>query len=643
MSPSSAARHASMRSPSSRPRLRAGFAAGALGLAAAATSLATPATAATASPAAAAGTYSASALPAGAIKHVWLIIEENKSYDATFTGLNKNSYLWQTLPSQGVLLKNYYGTGHFSQDNYEALVAGQAPEQDTQSDCDVAATNFSTNRLTDFSGSNTSNVNYGQSVSAAGPNAKDGKNGCVYPTAAPTLFNQLDAAGKTWKGYAQDLGDQTGRDDGPCGYPGTTSNSPDTTVDPATTGASTSHSDSTALNGAKYYPGVASFTGVQAAGNDAAGKAGAVEDGYVAKHFPFPWFHSLTDQNTTVPVGGGKDCDVNHVANLDGPPSASSKYQGSSLVSDLQSEATTPNFSWITPNNCSDAHDAVCKGNNLSGAFNADGTPNYQTGGSKPFDPQGSTPKNFTGGLYASDLFLKWYVPLIEQSPAFKDGGLIDITFDEGNAPFSNSSFNNANDPAFASNEANPPAHDIPAGAGNLLQTALATDNAGENINGNNVNTEPAGPNTPFTQNTASSTNPTDANSTCPSTQAATLPCPGPGDKRFHRPVCPGRQERQRRECCCRRLNHQRQQRCLHRPGSHRHLPHGPDHDVWHPRQLLRRPGGRVWTAVPDNQHRSRPAGLVHARERQRSRREHDGRGVRCEPGRRDGRDRPHL
>jgi phospholipase C len=44
---------------------------------------------------------------ATAIKHVWLIILENKSYDATFTGLNDNTYLWKTLPAQGVLLKDY--------------------------------------------------------------------------------------------------------------------------------------------------------------------------------------------------------------------------------------------------------------------------------------------------------------------------------------------------------------------------------------------------------------------------------------------------------------------------------------------------------------------------------------------------------
>ena len=66
-------------------------------------------------------------LTPGAIKHVWLIILENKSYDETFTGLNNNSYLWQTLPSEGVLLKNYYGTGHTSMDNYIALASGQAP------------------------------------------------------------------------------------------------------------------------------------------------------------------------------------------------------------------------------------------------------------------------------------------------------------------------------------------------------------------------------------------------------------------------------------------------------------------------------------------------------------------------------------
>ena len=77
--------------------------------------------------------------PVGAIKHVWLIILENKSYDETFSGLNQNSYLWETLPQQGALLTNYYGTGHFSMDNYVSLVSGQSPSWDVQDDCSTSA------------------------------------------------------------------------------------------------------------------------------------------------------------------------------------------------------------------------------------------------------------------------------------------------------------------------------------------------------------------------------------------------------------------------------------------------------------------------------------------------------------------------
>ena len=128
-------------------------------------------------------------------------------------------------------------------------------------------------------------------------------------------------------------------------------------------------------------------------------------DQYVPKHFPFPWFESI--------LASG-DCNRQHIANLFDPTNG--------LYHDLQSEATTPEFSWISPNNCSDGHDAVCHGNNLSGGFSDPNTPN--------------PPKNYTGGLYAADLFLEQVIPEIEASPAFKDGGLIDITFDEAFPPF---------------------------------------------------------------------------------------------------------------------------------------------------------------------------------------------------------------
>jgi hypothetical protein len=424
----------------------------------------------------------------GQIKHVWLIILENKSYDATFTGLNQNSYLWKSLPSQGALLTNYYGTGHSSMDNYISMVSGQAPEEDTQADCSVADTDFGSDASIIKSG-----VNAGQVASAAnaaqpsGANAPNGANGCTYPTDSPTLFNQLDAAGKTWKGYAQDLGNQAGREDATCGGPGSAANNPTTNPTVMSATAST-----------PLPAGVTSFTGAQS------------NDQYVAKHFPFPWFHSLTGTVTssgtkpglTKPAQGGTDCDSAHIANLDN--------SSTGLFHDLQKSSTTPAFSWITPNNCSDAHDAICKGNNLSGSFTSAGAPIYQAG--TP-NPESTTPKNYTGSLYASDLFLEYYIPMIEKSPAFKDGGLIDITFDEGNPPFtySGNSFNNAN------------AYGPTLGDQPNATAGIAADAAGETIYGKTVHTEPTGP-----------------NSTLATNKSGDQLYPGPGNNSFidRPPVC---------------------------------------------------------------------------------------------------------
>jgi len=421
-------------------------------------------------------TISSTGLKPGAIKHVWLIILENKSYDATFTGLNQNSYLWKTLPAQGVLLKNYYGTGHSSQDNYLAMVSGQSPNEDTQEDCAISDKLIGPNSDIVSKGNLLTDKNFGQMDSPAnasqpsGANAPLGQNGCTYPTDVPTLFNQLNAAGESWKGYAQDIGGaQTpgstsfvpdtvpNREAATCAGPGTSANNPDT--------------NPTSMS-ANFPAGVTTFTSAQA------------NDQYVAKHFPFPWFEGLTGAVNASgpdtpplnePSNGGTNCDANHIANLDSPTEG--------LVHDLQSAGTTPAFSWITPDNCSDAHDAVCHGNNLSGAFNSDGTPNYNS--PTPYDPETTSPVNFTGGLYASDLFLEYYIPLIEQSPAFKQGGLIDVTFDEAFPAFTytGNSFNNAND-------FGPTSSDEPN-----FTSSIISDTAGENLFGRNVHYEPTGPN----------------------------------------------------------------------------------------------------------------------------------------------------
>jgi Phosphoesterase family len=360
----------------------------------------------------------------GAIKHVWLIILENKSYDATFTGLNRNTYLWRTLPRQGVLLKNYYGTGHDSEDNYISLVSGQAPQPDVQNDCPYY--NRLTGRVDKRGGSLKRNRNYGQIVSAAGQNAAAGQNGCVYPRSVPTLFNQLSANKISWKGYAQDLGNPNPPGQPPhsvgakyCGAPFTKPGPPRSTKFPN--------------------PGTANAT-----------------DQYVPKHFPFPWFESILKSG---------NCNARHIANV------FSRRNG--LFHDLQRTSTTPAFSWITPDNCSDGHDAVCAGNNLSGGF------------SNPTTPR--SPVNYTGGLYAADLFLEHVIGEIERSPAFRDGGLIDITFDEGFPPFTYTNNSFANSTIVAPD----------------AKTSLATDSAGETLFGKPVHYEPTGPNVPLAKNAA--------------------------------------------------------------------------------------------------------------------------------------------
>ena len=347
-------------------------------------------------------TTASAALPP--IKHLWYIIMENKSFDATFSGLNNNTYLWKTLPSEGTLLTNYYGTGHYSQDNYTALVSGQAPLFDQQNDSPTykdAAGSVITDK---------NDPNYGQFKAAGDPYTLQGS---VYPSSVQTIFNQLSAANVSWKAYAQDMGntDSSGAPHSvtSCGAPGT---------DPT--------------NSPVANPGGANAT-----------------DQYVAKHFPLPWFHSIIDNASTM-------CDTKHSANLFDPQAG--------LYADLKSEATTPAFSWISPNNCSDAHDAVCYGNNLSGGW---------------IDPNTPAPAiNYTGGLYAGDLFLEHIIPEIEASPAYKDNGAIIVSFDEGFPAytFTGNSFQNAAAPA-------------------TVDASLAADSAGENINGKNVNTEPTGPN----------------------------------------------------------------------------------------------------------------------------------------------------
>jgi hypothetical protein len=267
------------------------------------------------------------------IKHVFVIVLENKGFDETFGAGSKAPYLSTQLTQQGQLLSQYYGIAHQSLPNYVAMVSGQAANPQTQADCQF---------YTDFQ------------PGAQGFDGQAVGQGCVYPGWVRTVADQLAAKGLTWKGYMEDMG-----------------NSPSA---PATC----------------RHPALGTQDTTQSA---------RVGDQYAARHNPFVYFHSLLDSGA---------CNVNDVP-LD------------RLPTDLASASTTPSYVFITPNLCNDGHDSPC----------VDGSP---------------------GGLVSADAFLKQWVPRIETSPAFAEGGLIVITFDEAGSNDSSACCNEQPGP----NTANP-------------------------------------------------------------------------------------------------------------------------------------------------------------------------------------------
>ena len=72
---------------------------------------------------------------AAKVRHVFVIVLENKNFDNTFGTSTQDPYLRNTLTPMGALLTQYYGTGHFSLDNYISMISGQSPTPDTDDDC----------------------------------------------------------------------------------------------------------------------------------------------------------------------------------------------------------------------------------------------------------------------------------------------------------------------------------------------------------------------------------------------------------------------------------------------------------------------------------------------------------------------------
>jgi hypothetical protein len=122
---------------------------------------------------------------------VFVINLENKSYADVWGADSPAPYLSRTLRSQGVLPSEYYAIGHKSLPNYIAQLSGQGPNPVTSDDCTTYEA---------FNATGTADLGQVQG------------SGCVYPGSVPTLAGQLSAAGKTWKGYMEDMGT-------PCRHP----------------------------------------------------------------------------------------------------------------------------------------------------------------------------------------------------------------------------------------------------------------------------------------------------------------------------------------------------------------------------------------------------------------------------------------
>ncbi|MDQ6738774.1 MAG: alkaline phosphatase family protein [Gemmatimonadota bacterium] len=247
------------------------------------------------------------------IRHVFVIVLENQAYETTFGAGTRAPYLADSLASQGALLRQYYGTGHLSLDNYVSMISGIAPNPSTQADC---------GRYIEFVQTGTSAD--GQPI---------GK-GCAYPATVSTIANQLTARKLSWKAYMEDMGKDPARESATCAH------------------AKIGELDPT--------------------------ERATANDQYAAKHDPFVYFHSVIDTPA---------CQKNVV------PLTAFEY-------DLQSVATTPNYVFISPNLCHDGHDAPCR----------NGEP---------------------GGLVSANELLVHWIPIIQKSKAYRDDGLIIVTFDE--------------------------------------------------------------------------------------------------------------------------------------------------------------------------------------------------------------------
>jgi hypothetical protein len=248
-----------------------------------------PVSAPTAAPTSPAKTPKTTTPKAGRVKHVFVISLDSPGYDNAFGAQGKMPYLANSLRPQGQLLSNHTLLTDQGVPNYVAMIGGQSPNAATSSDCSTYA-EFPNSAQPDQSGN------------VAG-------NGCVYPTQAINVADQLFSARFTWGAFMEDMGKTEPVAQGEAAP----ANSPQNCVHPSSNAADpTQHVRKP---------------------DPATGYAGS---GYAARHNPFAYFHSLLDLGSC----------TQHDVPLDQLPPA------------LQTG--TPNLTFISPNLCNTGESSEC-------------------------------------------------------------------------------------------------------------------------------------------------------------------------------------------------------------------------------------------------------------------------------------------
>jgi hypothetical protein len=245
------------------------------------------------------------------IKHVFVIMLGEEGYESAFGPDSKAPYLASTLRQQGQLVDDYYGVTSGQLANEIATISGQGPTPQTGSNCPL------------------------YEALSPGKSGSEGQilgTGCVYPSSALTIGDQLAAAESTWKAYIQGLDEGSSADlQGKCPSPTLGAGDPNSTP--------------------------------------------SASSPFVTWRDPFLYFRSVTSS-----------------------PSCAEENVGiGQLSKDLGSVNTTPSLSYIAPDPCEDGDPGACG----------------------------------SGGLPAAEGFLHKVVPEIESSAAYKEGGMIAITFDQ--------------------------------------------------------------------------------------------------------------------------------------------------------------------------------------------------------------------